>query len=100
MKLYLLVSGIVGLVGIISMIYMNLILSDDINNRFVKQIMIICRIFQMLWDIVGAIKYSLIIFTRVNCDSNILLYISVSLIIKFIIHILSVIQQINRLQNK
>ena len=100
MKLYLLVSGIVGLVGIVSMIYANLIFSDDINNIFVKQIMIIGGIFQIIWDIFGAIKYSFIIFTQVQCDNNILLYISVSLIIKFIIHILLVIQKINRLQNK
>ena len=100
MKLYLLVSGIVGLVGIISMIYANLILSYDINNIFIKQMVIIGGIFQIIWDIFGAIKYSFIIFTQVQCDNNILLYISVSLIIKFIVHILLVIQKINRLQNK
>jgi hypothetical protein len=100
MKLYLLVSGIVGLVGIISMVYVNLILSGDINNIFVKQMVIIGEIFQILWNIFGAIKYSFIIFTRVHCDNNILLYISVSLIIKFVVHILLIIQKINRLQNK
>jgi hypothetical protein len=100
MKLYLFGSGIVGLVGIISMIYVNLILSDDINNTFVNQMMIIGAIFQIVWDIIGAIKYGLIIFIRVHCDNNILLYILVSLIIKFISHILLIIQEINRLQNK
>ena len=100
MKLYLLVSGIVGLVGIISMVYVNLMLSGHINNIFVKQMVIIGKIFQILWNIIGAIKYTFIIFTQIQCDNNILLYISVSLIIKFIVHILSVIQQINRLQNK
>jgi hypothetical protein len=100
MKLYLLVSGIVGLIGIISMMYVNLILSDDINNRFIKQMVIIGEIFQILWNIFGAIKYTFIIFTQFNCDNNILLYISASLIIKFIVHILLVIQKINRLQNK
>ena len=100
MKLYLLVSGIVGLVGIVSMIYVNLILSDDINNIFVKHMVIIGEIFQMLWDVYGAIKYGLIIFTRVQCENNILLYITVSLIIKFIVHILLIIQKIKRLQNK
>lgn len=100
MKLYLFGSGIIGLVGIISMIYVNLILSHDINNILVKQMVIIGGIFQIIWDICGAIKYSLIIFTQVQCDNNILLYISVSLIIKFIIHILLVIQEIHRLHNK
>ena len=100
MKLYLFVSGIVGLIGIISMIYVNLILSHDINNIFVKQMVIIGEIFKILWNILGAIKYGFIIFTQVQCDNNILLYISSSLIIKFIIHILLVIQKINILQNK
>lgn len=100
MKVYLLVSGIVGLIGIITMIYVNLILSHDVNNIFVKQMVIIGEIFQILWNIFGAIKYSFIIFTQVECENNILLYITVSLIIKFIIHILLVIQKINRLQNK
>ena len=100
MQSYLLVSGIVGLIGIISMIYVNLILSDDINNRFVKQMVIIGEIFQIFWNIFGAIKYTFIIFTRVQCENNILLYITVSLIIKFIVHILLVIQKINILQNK
>jgi hypothetical protein len=103
MKLYLLVSGIVGLAGIIIMIYVNLILSydiNDINNTFVKQMVIIGEIFQIVWNIFGAIKYTFIIFTRVQCENNILLYITVSLIIKFIVHILLVIQKINILQNK
>jgi hypothetical protein len=103
MQLYLFGSGIVGLVGIISMVYVNLILSDDINdinNLFVKHIMIISGIFKIVWDVIGAIKYCLIIFTRVQCDNNIVLYISVSLIIKFIVHILLILQKINRLQNK
>ena len=100
MKLYLLVSGIVGLAGIISMVYVNLILSGYINNIFVKQMVIIGEIFQILWNIFGAIKYSFIIFTRVQCDNNILLYISASLIIKFVVHILLILQKINRLQNK
>jgi len=103
MQLYLFGSGIVGLVGIISMVYVNLILSDDINdinNLFVKHIMIIGRIFQIVWDVIGAIKYGFIIITQVQCDNNILLYISASLIIKLIIHILLIIQKINILQNK
>ena len=103
MNLYLLVSGIVGLAGIIIMIYVNLILSydiNDINNTFVKQMVIIGEIFQIVWNIFGAIKYTFIIFTRVQCENNILLYITVSLIIKFIVHILLVIQKINILQNK
>jgi hypothetical protein len=103
MRLYLLVSGIVGLIGIISMMYVNLILSydiNDINNTFVKQMVIIGEIFQIVWNIFGAIKYTFIIFTRVQCDNNILLYISASLIIKFVVHILLILQKINRLQNK
>lgn len=102
MKLYLVVSGIVGLVGILIVIYSNLILSNDINNigRFVcvKQTVIFGEIFQMIWNTIGAIKWTFIIYRDVHCEHKILLYVTVSIIIKFIGHILLLLQKCSLLK--
>ena len=90
MKAYLLVSGFVGLACLLAIIYTVWSPSNDDNNIitsfYLKTIGIIIGLFQLMWNILGAVTFWKTIYKGGNCDVMISTYIYVSLIIKLIIN--------------
>jgi hypothetical protein len=89
MKAYLLVSGFAGLACLLAIIYTIWSRSNDdniIKLFYLKTIGIIIGLFQLMWNILGAVTFWKTIYKGGNCNLMISRYIYVSLIIKFIIN--------------
>lgn len=92
MKVYLLVSGFAGLACLLAIIYTIWSLSNDNDNNnlttlfYFKTIGIIIGLFQLMWNILGAVTFWKTIYKGGKCDLMISTYIYVSLIIKLIIN--------------
>ena len=94
MKLYLLVSGLFGLA--IMLMYIAAILtisSNDIVTNIKNILCLYCtcvvsEIFNLIWNVIGAIIFWGSIYNENKCNSNVSTYIYVSLIIKFICNVL------------
>ena len=88
MKLYLLVSGFMGLSWLLFIIYTTSSLS--INNDNTTSIIcagcigLIVLIFNLIWNILGAVTFWGSIYKGGHCDSKTSTYIYVSVIIKFV----------------
>lgn len=90
-KLYLIVSGFVGL-SVMTVIFIGLACSDFDENYANNLFIMSCvsrglkylRLFYYLWNILGAIVFWEYIYGNGNCNKNYSTYIFVSLIIKFI----------------
>jgi len=90
MKLYLFVSGFMELSWLLIMICTIWIPLNHENNIislfYLKTIRIIIGLFQIIWNILGAVMFWKIIYKGGNCNLMISTYIYVSLIIKIIIN--------------
>lgn len=90
MKAYLLVSGFTGIVCLLAIIYTIWSQSNDNNNIitlfYLRTIGIIIGLFQLMWNILGAVTFWKSIYKEENCSLMISRYIYVSLIIKLIIN--------------
>jgi len=88
MKLYLLVSGFMSLSWLLTIIFINCSLSIDNDNSIslicIKYIGVIVVLFNIIWNILGAITFWGLIYKEEICDSKITTYIYVSLIIKLV----------------
>ena len=100
MKLYLLVSGFMGLSWLLFIIYTTSSLS--INNDNTTSIIcagcigLIVLIFNLIWNILGAVTFWGSIYKGGHCDSKTSTYIYVSLIIKFVGTLISLQQNSNK----
>lgn len=97
MKLYLLVSGFVGIGVMLGFITNICCLSTNgdkylINICCVSCIAVIASLFHLIWNIIGAIIFWGTIYGEENCDKNVSTYIFVSLIIKFVGNLIGIIQ--------
>lgn len=103
MKLYLLVSGFVGLGSMIGLVVNICCISTNADLLFIN---LICAgfilyavgLFHIIWNILGAIIFWGSIYKEGNCTKNVSTYIFVSLIIKIIGNLFGIIQ--NYSQNK
>jgi hypothetical protein len=101
MKLYLLVSGFMGLSWLLFIIYTTCSLSINNDNN---QTSIICAgciglfvlIFNLIWNILGAVAFWGSIYKEGHCHSKTSTYIYVSLIIKLIGTLISLQQNSNK----
>jgi hypothetical protein len=101
MKLYLLVSGFMGLSWLLFVICTTCSLSISNDNN---QTSIICAgciglivlIFNLIWNILGAVTFWGSIYKGGNCDSMTSTYIYVSLIIKLIGNLIALQQNSNK----
>ena len=101
MKLYLLVSGFMGLSWLLFIIYTTCSLSINIDNN---QTSIICAgciglivlLFNLIWNILGAVTFWGSIYKGGHCDSETSTYIYVSLIIKLIGTLIALQQNSNK----
>jgi hypothetical protein len=101
MKLYLLVSGFIGLSWVLFMIYTTCSLSINNDNN---QTSIICAgciglivlIFSLIWNILGAVTFWGSVYKGGHCDSETSTYIYVSLIIKLIGNLIALQQNSNK----
>jgi len=90
MKLYLLVSGFVGMGAMIIYIVSICLLSPKMDETNAESMCCICfagftsAIFHLIWNILGAIVFWGTIYGEKICNKNVSTYIFVSLIIKFI----------------
>ena len=100
MKLYLLVSGFIGLSWVLFMIYTTCSLS--INNDNTTSIIcagcigLIVLIFNLIWNILGAVTFWGSTYKGGHCDSETSTYIYVSLIIKFVATLIALQQNSNK----
>ena len=101
MKLYLLVSGFMGLSWLLFIICTTCSLSIRNDNN---QTSIICAgciglivlIFSLIWNILGAVTFWGSIYKGGHCDSETSTYIYVSLIIKLIGNLIALQQNSNK----
>jgi hypothetical protein len=101
MKLYLLVSGFMGLSWLLFIIYTTCSLSISNDNN---QTSIICAgciglfvlIFNLIWNILGAVAFWGSIYKGGHCNSETSTYIYVSLIIKLIGNLIALKQNSNK----
>ena len=101
MKIYLLVSGFMGLSWLLFVICTTCSLSISNDNN---QTSIICAgciglivlIFNLIWNILGAVTFWGSIYKGGNCDSMTSTYIYVSLIIKLIGNLIALQQNSNK----
>jgi hypothetical protein len=97
MKLYLIVSGFVGIGTMFGFITNICCLSADkdkivINICCLYFIAVIAAVFHLIWNIIGAIVFWSTIYKEENCDKNVSTYIFVSLIIKLTSNLIGIIQ--------
>lgn len=100
MKLYLLVSGFMGISWLLFIVYTTISLSSNNDNT----ISIICAgciglivlIFNLIWNILGAVTFWGSIYKGGHCDSKTSTYIYVSLIIKFVGTLIALQQNSNK----
>jgi len=101
MKLYLLVSGFMGLSWLLFIIYTTCSLSINNDNN---QTSIICAgciglivlLFNLIWNILGSVTFWGSIYKGGHCDSETSTYIYVSLIIKLIGNLIALQQNSNK----
>ena len=101
MKLYLLVSGFMGLLWLLFIIYTTCSLSINNDNN---QTSIICAgciglivlLFNLIWNILGAVTFWGSTYKGGHCDSEISTYIYVSLIIKLVGTLIALQQNSNK----
>jgi len=101
MKLYLLVSGFMGLSWLLLIICTTCSLSNNNNNNVtsiicVNFIGLIVLIFNLIWNILGAITFWGSIYKGGHCDSKTSTYIYVSLILKLIGTLIGLQQNSNK----
>jgi len=100
MKLYLLVSGFIGLSWLLFMIYTTCSLSNNNDNTTsiicAGCIGLIVLIFNLIWNILGAVTFWGSIYKGGHCDSKTSTYIYVSLIIKFVGTLITLQQNSNK----
>lgn len=95
MKLYLLVSGFMGLSWLIFTIYTTCSLSTNNTTSIIcpGYIGLFVLIFNLIWNILGAVTFWGSIYKGGHCDSNTSTYIYVSVIIKFVGTLISLQQK-------
>jgi len=100
LKLYLLVSGFMELIWLLVGIYTICLLSitnDDITKFvYVNQFIKFGLIFNLIWNILGAVTFWGSIYKGGHCDSETSTYIYVSLIIKLIGNLITLQQNSNK----
>ena len=100
MKLYLLVSGFMGLSWLLFMIYTTCSLSNNNDNTAsiicAGCIGLIVLIFNLIWNILGAVTFWGSIYKGGHCDSKTSTYIYVSLIIKLVGTLIALQQNSNK----
>jgi len=89
LKMYLLVSGFAGLTVLLVLICVTCSLSSDDDKNITNLLCIKClglvsTIFQIIWNILGAVTFWGTVYKTGNCNNMISTYIYVSLIIKFV----------------
>jgi len=97
-KLYLLVSGLSSITGIIiliiSLIYLiDKIIKKNITSYYITSniINIVALLYTLIWNIIGAILFWGIIYPSGKCNSDIATYLFISLVIKLTIVISNLI---------
>lgn len=103
MKLYLVISGFVGLGSMIGLIINICCISTNNDLNFINLlctgfILYAVGFFYIIWNILGAIVFWGTIYKEGNCDKNVSTYLYVSLIIKIISNLFGILQ--NYSQNK
>lgn len=99
MKLYLLVSGFMGLSWLLFIICTTCAFSINTNDStiiFVKCIGLIVLIFNLIWNILGAATFWGSIYKGGHCDLTTSTYIYVSLILKLIGTLIGLKQNSNK----
>lgn len=100
MKLYLLVSGFISLSWLLIIIFINCSLSidNDISMSLIciKYIGVIVVLFNLIWNILGAVTFWGLIYKEEICDSKITTYIYVSLIIKLVSSLFELTRKSNK----
>jgi hypothetical protein len=101
LKLYLLVSGFMGLSWLLIIICTTCSISKDNNNNVTaiictKFIGLVILIFNLIWNILGAVTFWGSIYKGGHCDSKTSTYIYVSLIIKLIGTLIALQQNSNK----
>ena len=100
MKLYLLVSGFMGLSWLLFMIYTTCSLSNNNDNTAsiicAGCIGLIVLIFNLIWNILGAVTFWGSVYKGGHCDSKTSSYIYVSLIIKLVGTLIALQQNSNK----
>ena len=97
MKLYLLVSGFVGIGTMLGYIINICCLSPEkdgavINLCCFTSIAFVAGMFHIIWNILGAVVFWGTVYGNGNCDTNISTYLFVSLIIKFVANLIAIMQ--------
>ena len=101
MKLYLLVSGFIGigiiliLIGVICLLSNN----DNKNNYLLYSIAfigILAVLFQFVWNILGGIVFWGTVYKEGNCSESTSSYIFVSLIIKLVVNLININYNFNK----
>lgn len=101
MKLYLLVSGFIG-IGIIFILIgaVCLLSSDDHKNNYllysIAFIGILAGLFQFVWNILGGIVFWGTVYKEGNCSESTSTYIFVSLIIKLVANLININYNLNK----
>lgn len=100
MKLYLLISGFWGLVSMLisiciacSLTYNN---KDEKKLLYAKLFGILCSLFQIIWNILGATTFWGTIYKEGVCDLTISTYIYISLIVKFVCNLFIITDNFNK----
>jgi len=100
LKLYLLVSGFMELIWLIVGIYTICLLSitnNDITKFvYVNQFINFGLIFNLIWNILGAVTFWGSIYNKGICNSTTSTYIYVSLVIKFVSTVVGLIQNFKK----
>lgn len=101
LKLYLLVSGFMALSWLLIIICTTCSISNDNNNNTTaiictKFIGLVILIFNLIWNILGAVTFWGSIYKGGHCDSKTSTYIYVSLIIKLIGTLIALQQNSNK----
>ena len=93
MKIYLLVSGFIGLVTIIFTICLICLISDNEKILpFTKIFEVINLSFQIIWNLLGSATFWGTLYKEGNCDLTTSTYIYVSLIIKLVCNLINLRQ--------
>lgn len=98
LRLYLLVSGFTGLSAMLSLIVGVCMFSEEGILCCSSTIMVIIALFNLIWNILGAIVFWGYIYGNGTCDKSFSTYMFVSLIIKLCSSLLA--SQSNRKKNE
>jgi hypothetical protein len=93
MKIYLLVSGFIGLASVIFTICLICLISDNETKLpYAKIFGLISLLFQIIWNLLGSATFWGTLYKEGNCDLTTSTYIYVSLIIKLVCNLLNLRQ--------